>query len=127
MLKRISVQHLTLGMYLHQFCGSWMDHPFWRTGFVLKDPADLSRIHGTAIQEVWIDVSKGLDVASGVEAVTPEEAEALRETDFQKLQEMPELKVSAPRRRRSLGRARRPARTGRRPPAWPRSWPMPPR
>jgi len=96
MLKRISVQHLTLGMYLHQFCGSWMDHPFWRTGFVLKDPADLSRIHGTAIQEVWIDVSKGLDVASGVEAVTPEEAEALRETDFQKLQEMPELKVSAP-------------------------------
>lgn len=96
MLKRISVQHLTLGMYLHQFCGSWMDHPFWRTGFVLKDPADLSRIHGTAIQEVWIDVSKGLDVASGVETVTPEEAEALRETDFQKLQEMPELKVSAP-------------------------------
>ncbi len=95
MLKRISVQHLTLGMYLHQFCGSWMDHPFWRTGFVLQDAADLARIHATAIQEVWIDVSKGRDVAAGVQTVTPEQAEARRETDFQKLQDMPELKVAA--------------------------------
>ena len=26
MLKRIQIQHLTLGMYLHEFSGSWMDH-----------------------------------------------------------------------------------------------------
>ncbi|SFD78631.1 HD-GYP domain-containing protein [Paracidovorax konjaci] len=95
MLKRISVQHLSLGMYLHQFCGSWMDHPFWRTGFVLQDPADLARIHGTAIEEVWIDVSKGRDVDAGVQTVSPEQAEARRETDFQNLQEMPALKVAA--------------------------------
>ena len=25
MLKRIEVKHLTLGMYLHEFCGSWME------------------------------------------------------------------------------------------------------
>ena len=31
MLKKISVDHLTLGMHLHEFCGSWMEHPFWRT------------------------------------------------------------------------------------------------
>ena len=66
MLKRISIQHLTLGMYLHEFCGSWMDHPFWRAKFVLKDPKDLARIQSTAIDEVWIDTSKGLDVAAGV-------------------------------------------------------------
>ena len=47
MLKRISVQHLTLGMYLHEFCGSWMEHPFWRTRFVLDDPKDLTRIRDT--------------------------------------------------------------------------------
>ena len=69
MLKRIRIEHLTLGMYLHEFCGSWMEHPFWRTKFVLKDPKDLARIQSTAIHEVWIDTSKGLDVAEGVSSV----------------------------------------------------------
>ncbi|NCN97727.1 MAG: DUF3391 domain-containing protein, partial [Rhodoferax sp.] len=31
MLKQISVHQLQLGMHLKAFCGSWMDHPFWRT------------------------------------------------------------------------------------------------
>ena len=65
MLKQISVHQLQLGMHLKEFCGSWMDHPFWRTGFVLKDPKDLEVILASAIQEVWIDCSKGLDVAKG--------------------------------------------------------------
>jgi hypothetical protein len=30
MLKKISVDQLTLGMHLKEFCGSWMEHPFWR-------------------------------------------------------------------------------------------------
>jgi hypothetical protein len=38
-------------MYLHEFCGSWMEHPFWRAKFVLKDPKDLERIQATAIDE----------------------------------------------------------------------------
>ncbi len=65
MLKRIHVQQLRLGMHLKEFCGSWMDHPFWRTGFVLKDLADLDLILASAIKEVWIDCGKGLDVAKG--------------------------------------------------------------
>lgn len=61
MLKRINVQHVTLGMFLHEFCGSWTDHPFWRTRFLLKSPADLHKLRATSIQEVWIDVRKGVD------------------------------------------------------------------
>ena len=38
MLKRISVHQLTVGMHLKEFCGSWMEHPFWRTAFVITDP-----------------------------------------------------------------------------------------
>ena len=38
MLKKISVKHLTVGMYLKEFCGSWMEHPFWRNSFVITDP-----------------------------------------------------------------------------------------
>ena len=85
MLKRIHVQHLSLGMYLHEFCGSWMEHPFWRTRFLLEDPQDLLRIRETAIQEVWIDTSKGLDVAAGTAAVSHAEADTRVDEDLQQL------------------------------------------
>ncbi len=64
MLKKIPVEHLTLGMHLQAFCGAWLDHPFWRTKFVLTDPNDLTLIVESPIKEVWIDISKGCDVAS---------------------------------------------------------------
>ncbi|MEW6694537.1 MAG: HD-GYP domain-containing protein [Pseudomonadota bacterium] len=63
MLKRIHVQDVRLGMYIHGFVGSWLDHPFWRNRFLLEDPQDLARIRASAVREVWIDVSKGADVA----------------------------------------------------------------
>ncbi|MBN8494590.1 MAG: DUF3391 domain-containing protein, partial [Burkholderiales bacterium] len=37
MLKTIRVDQLTLGMHLHSLCGSWLEHPFWKTRFVLQD------------------------------------------------------------------------------------------
>ena len=62
MLKKISVDSLRVGMHLHEMCGPWMDHPFWRTKFVITDPDDLRRVAESGIREVWIDVAKGLDV-----------------------------------------------------------------
>jgi len=73
MLKKIPVKQLTLGMHLQAFCGAWLDHPFWRTKFVLTDPNDLVLITESPIKEVWIDISKGSDV----EASTGEEASEL--------------------------------------------------
>ncbi|HSV54054.1 MAG TPA: HD-GYP domain-containing protein [Burkholderiaceae bacterium] len=87
MLKRISVQQLTIGMYLEEFCGTWMEHPFWRTSFVLNDPKDLERIRATSIQEVWIDCSKGLDIPAGEKAVTKAEVEAVVESELGQLGE----------------------------------------
>ncbi len=83
MLKRISVEQLTVGMHLKEFCGSWMEHPFWRSGFVITDPKDIKTICASSIKEVWIDVSKGVDVAVGVEAVTEEEVDARVEAQLQ--------------------------------------------
>jgi putative nucleotidyltransferase with HDIG domain len=65
MLKRIPVDQLRIGMHLHELCGSWVNHPFWRAKFVLSDPADIRRIQESGIDEVWIDTGKGLDVAVG--------------------------------------------------------------
>ncbi len=76
MLKKISVHQLKVGMHLKEFCGSWMEHPFWRTAFVITDPRDIERILESSIKEVWIDSAKGLDVAPGETAVSEAESEA---------------------------------------------------
>ena len=65
MLKRIAVAELLEGMFIHEFCGSWMEHPFWKTRFLLDSARDLQRIRDSAIREVWIDTDKGLDLPSG--------------------------------------------------------------
>lgn len=75
-LKRIHVEDLRVGMHLKEFCGSWMEHPFWRNGFVIDDPRDIQRILESSIKEVWIDASKGIDVAPEVQAVSFAESEA---------------------------------------------------
>ncbi|QLC72707.1 HD-GYP domain-containing protein [Pseudomonas sp. LPB0260] len=73
MLKRISVTELLQGMYIHELCGSWMEHPFWKTRFLLNSGKDLQRILESGIREVWIDTSKGLDLPSGLTVEQVEE------------------------------------------------------
>ena len=71
---------LRLGMHLHAMCGAWLDHPFWRTKFILDDPADLDKLRASSVKEVWIDVSKGRDVeASANEGVAPRRDQGLRD------------------------------------------------
>jgi len=82
MLKRIGVQQITLGMHIKEFCGSWMEHPFWRSGFLLSDPKDLATILASSIKEVWIDSSKGADIAPGELALTEPQVDAQAEHDL---------------------------------------------
>jgi len=76
MLKRINVNQLSVGMFLKEFCGSWMEHPFWRSSFVITDPKDIATILASSIQEVWIDCDKGRDLAPGEPLVSFAESEA---------------------------------------------------
>ncbi|MET1115449.1 MAG: HD-GYP domain-containing protein [Comamonas sp.] len=69
MLKRLNVQHLSQGMYLHEFCGSWLAHPFWRSRFLIKSAEELAKLHNGSIQEVWIDARKGADVPPDVDCL----------------------------------------------------------
>jgi len=82
MLKKISVKQLTVGMYLKEFCGSWMEHPFWRNSFVITDPKDIERIRASSIKEVWIDCTKGIDVAPDEPAIAEAETEAQVEAEL---------------------------------------------
>ena len=80
MLKRISVQDLRLGMYIHELCGSWMEHPFWRSRFLLTQQNDLKTLLASGIREVWIDTARGADVAQGATARTDEDV--AEETEY---------------------------------------------
>ncbi|WP_210713550.1 HD-GYP domain-containing protein [Pseudomonas sp. MWU349] len=71
MLKLISVQQLQMGMYIHQFCGSWLDHSFWKAGFVLNSRADLQRLHQSNVSSLWIDTAKGLDLPANPQPSAP--------------------------------------------------------
>lgn len=71
MLKKIKVSQLVLGMHIKEFCGAWMDHPFWRTAFVITEQADIDTILASAVKEVWIDSSKGRDVTRKKVAASP--------------------------------------------------------
>lgn len=72
MLKLISIHQLQMGMYIHQFCGSWLDHSFWKAGFVLDSHADLQRLRSSNLSSLWIDTSKGGDLPEASATTTPD-------------------------------------------------------
>ncbi len=63
MLKKIPTDAVRLGMYLHAIEGSWLAHPFWKNKFIIDDPEDLQRLRQSGLTGVWINISKGVDVA----------------------------------------------------------------
>ncbi len=72
MLKKIATTEVRLGMYLQAMEGAWLSHPFWKTKFVLTDPADLAALRASGVPAVWIDNDKGEDVeAPPAAAPTP--------------------------------------------------------
>jgi HD-GYP domain-containing protein (c-di-GMP phosphodiesterase class II) len=77
MLKKIPVSDVRLGMHLHALEGAWIDHPFWKSKFVIRDREDLAKLHASGLTGVWIDISKGLDVAqAGEDLPAPRRAPA---------------------------------------------------
>jgi len=63
MLKRIAVEHLELGMFVHKMEGSWFSHPFWKAKFIIDDMDRLVTLKDSGLDGVVIDTSKGKDVA----------------------------------------------------------------
>ena len=63
-------------MYLQSMEGAWLSHPFWKTKFVLTEPADLTALKASGVPAVWIDISKGDDVAAAEPAPAPAPVQA---------------------------------------------------
>jgi putative nucleotidyltransferase with HDIG domain len=51
-----------MGMHLHKLEGAWIEHPFWKTRFVIDSADDLQKLRSSGVRECWIDDALGLDV-----------------------------------------------------------------
>ena len=63
-MKKVPVNQLTVGVFVHGFDESWLKHPFWRSKFLIKDQSALREVQQSGIPHCWIDVSKGQDVGA---------------------------------------------------------------
>jgi putative nucleotidyltransferase with HDIG domain len=72
--KKIHVSDVRVGMFIHDICGAWIDHPFWLGSFTLDSVEDLKKLKTCGIKQVWIDTDKGLDVKPCVPGPIQQEA-----------------------------------------------------
>lgn len=56
-------------MYVQRLCGSWLDHPFWRTS-LLVDADAIAKIRASGVETLVIDTELGIDPAPGLAPAT---------------------------------------------------------
>lgn len=61
-IKKVPLDRVRLGMFIHDIGVSWISHSFWRSRFALTSPDDLARLRSLDVPAIWIDTSLGLDV-----------------------------------------------------------------
>lgn len=77
MIKKIPVERLKPGMFVHDLDCGWFGHPFFSSRFEVDGDRTIAKIVQAGIREVYIDTSKGLDAADALtEAEVREEIHA---------------------------------------------------
>ena len=64
MIRKIPIDQLNLGMYIHDLNCGWMNHPFVTNRFMVDEAAILSKIIKTGVKEVFIDTRLGADISA---------------------------------------------------------------
>lgn len=72
MLLTVDVADLRPGMYVQKLLGPWMQHPFWRTSFLL-DPERIAELQDSGVEQVVVDLSRSEhDAVDGDDATATE-------------------------------------------------------
>ncbi len=82
MVKKVKVDQLKPGMFVHDFNCGWLQHPFLANSLKINDKNLIKTIIDNGIREVYIDTDKGTDVAN---APTMEEVDKQVETELKKV------------------------------------------
>ena len=59
-MLRVRKEDLRLGMFIQSLEGSWFDHPFWKSRFLLTGGDDLRALQSSDVETVWVDPGKSL-------------------------------------------------------------------
>ena len=62
MIKKVPVSQLCVGVYVHDLGGSFLDHSFWRSRFLIQNERKLQKLQTSRLEWVLIDTSRGVDV-----------------------------------------------------------------
>ena len=84
MIKKVKVEQLEPGMYVHDMNCGWMEHPFLTNNLKIKHVKTIEKIISYGIRHVYIDTEKGPDV---YDAPTAEEVRAEIQQEFNKIAE----------------------------------------
>ena len=82
MIKKIKVEQLKPGMFIHDFNCGWMQHPFFSNSLKIKKDKSINKIIDHGIREVYIDTDRGLDV---IDAPTEDEVKRDIQTEIDKV------------------------------------------
>lgn len=95
-IKKITIEQLKPGIYIHDLDVSWLKHPFIRNRLLIKDEVMVEKIREMGIQEMYIDTTKGLDV---YEAPSKEELVKIFKSKFDEFAQVrPKIEVKISRR-----------------------------
>jgi putative nucleotidyltransferase with HDIG domain len=62
-IKRVKVEDLRSGMYVHDLNCGWLDHGFLRPQFLLRGEGQIQKMRSQGLSEIYIDTARGDDVA----------------------------------------------------------------
>jgi len=103
MIKKIKVDQLKPGIFIHDINCDWLNHPFISNKIKIKNEHDIDKIVTHGINEVYIDTDKGLDV---VDAPTKKDVDREIQGELDKLTETKLKTVSPTLLKEELVRAR---------------------
>ncbi len=94
MIKKVSVDQLGTGMYIHDFNCDWLHHPFLTSRVKIKDDRIIEKIIAQGIKEVYIDTDRGMDVPGApteqeVGREIQEHINKMAETDTKPVRDVP--------------------------------------
>lgn len=93
MIKKIGIDQLKPGMYVHDLNCGWLDHPFLKSSFFVSKEETIEKIRRIGVRELYIDTIKGADFFP---ARTQEEVSEELDRRLQELaQEKTEVPVTA--------------------------------
>jgi putative nucleotidyltransferase with HDIG domain len=82
MIKKVKIDQLLPGMFIHDFDCGWSEHPFLSDSLKVTDEKIINTIVAHGLHEVYIDTEKGIDVS---DSPTKDEVNQEIQSELQKV------------------------------------------